>query len=106
MRRVRGRSCERARVVVAEDLVGRLGGEQRQRAHLRAKSVEVSQVAILGVGASELKPVRRGDEVVFVDYLNLSLTINHQIIDGAPGARFLQTLRNIIENFDMYCVAR
>ncbi|OGV71567.1 MAG: hypothetical protein A3K19_09415 [Lentisphaerae bacterium RIFOXYB12_FULL_65_16] len=64
------------------------------------------QVAILGVGASELKPVRRGDEVVFVDYLNLSLTINHQIIDGAPGARFLQTLRNIIENFDMYCVAR
>ncbi|MBR6374386.1 MAG: 2-oxo acid dehydrogenase subunit E2, partial [Victivallales bacterium] len=30
---------------------------------------------------------------------------NHMVIDGAPGARFLQTLKDIIENFELICVA-
>ena len=58
------------------------------------------QVAILGVGATQIKPVRRNGNVEFVDYIGLSLTCDHQIVDGAPGARFLKTLREKIENIE------
>ena len=47
------------------------------------------QVGILGVGNINLKPVDSGGEVTFIPYLGLSLTINHQVVDGAPAARFL-----------------
>jgi pyruvate dehydrogenase E2 component (dihydrolipoamide acetyltransferase) len=55
------------------------------------------QVAILGVDTIELKPVRRNGGVEFVDHIGLSLTCDHQVIDGAPGARFLQVLKDKIE---------
>jgi pyruvate dehydrogenase E2 component (dihydrolipoamide acetyltransferase) len=50
------------------------------------------EVGILGVGNITLKPVQIGDEVQFIPHIGLSLTINHQVVDGAPGARFLQAL--------------
>ncbi|MEW5957408.1 MAG: dihydrolipoamide acetyltransferase family protein [Chloroflexota bacterium] len=50
------------------------------------------QVAILGVGNINLKPVEVEGEVQFIPHLSLSLTINHQVVDGAPAARFLQAL--------------
>ncbi|GIK43375.1 MAG: dihydrolipoamide acetyltransferase component of pyruvate dehydrogenase complex [Chloroflexota bacterium] len=50
------------------------------------------QVGILGVGNINLKPVERDSEVQFIPHLGLSLTINHQVVDGAPAARFLQAL--------------
>lgn len=60
--------------------------------------LNLPQVGILGVGAIYLKPIEHGDEVKFVPHFNLSLTINHQIVDGAPGARFLQALaKNLME---------
>lgn len=55
------------------------------------------QVAILGVNAIQLKPVRRNGEVAFIEHIGLSLTCDHQVIDGAPGARFLKTCREQIE---------
>src|SRR5207249_2406992 len=48
------------------------------------------QVAILGIGSIQVKPVRRHGTVEFIDAIGLSLTCDHQAIDGAPGARFLQ----------------
>jgi len=50
------------------------------------------QVAILGVGNIHLKPVEVNGEVQFIRHIGLSLTINHQVVDGAPAARFLQAL--------------
>ena len=61
------------------------------------------QVAILGVGAISLRPVRRDGKVEFIDAIGLSLTCDHQVIDGAPGARFLQVVRNKIENVASLC---
>jgi pyruvate dehydrogenase E2 component (dihydrolipoamide acetyltransferase) len=58
------------------------------------------QVAILGVDAIELRPVRRDGQVDFVDRIGLSLTCDHQVIDGAPGARFLLVVRECIENIE------
>jgi pyruvate dehydrogenase E2 component (dihydrolipoamide acetyltransferase) len=56
------------------------------------------QVAILGVGGISLKAVDSDEGVEFVPHLNLSITINHQVVDGAPGARFLQALcRNLAQ---------
>jgi pyruvate dehydrogenase E2 component (dihydrolipoamide acetyltransferase) len=61
------------------------------------------QVAILGVDAIQLKPVRRDGRVEFIDAIGLSLTLDHQIVDGAPGARFLKALRDKIENVEAIC---
>ena len=59
------------------------------------------QVAILGVGNVQLKPVEVDGTVTFVQSLSLSLTINHQVVDGAPGARFLQALSQNIAQFEL-----
>jgi pyruvate dehydrogenase E2 component (dihydrolipoamide acetyltransferase) len=56
------------------------------------------QVALLGVDSIELRPVRRNGAVEFVDHIGLSLTCDHQVIDGAPGARFLLVLKDRIEH--------
>jgi pyruvate dehydrogenase E2 component (dihydrolipoamide acetyltransferase) len=61
------------------------------------------QVAILGVNAIQLKAVRKAGMVEFIDSIGLSLTLDHQVIDGAPGARFLQVLRQKIENVEQIC---
>ena len=61
------------------------------------------QVAILGIGAIQVKPVRKQGKLEFIDAIGLSLTCDHQIIDGAPGARFLQIVKEKIENVEMLC---
>jgi pyruvate dehydrogenase E2 component (dihydrolipoamide acetyltransferase) len=61
------------------------------------------QVAILGVGAIQLRAIRRAGKVEFIDALGLSLTCDHQIVDGAPGARFLKVVREQIENVESLC---
>jgi pyruvate dehydrogenase E2 component (dihydrolipoamide acetyltransferase) len=59
------------------------------------------QVGILGVGGINLKPVDMAGNVEFVPHLGLSLTINHQVVDGAPGARFLQALSQGLAQIDL-----
>jgi pyruvate dehydrogenase E2 component (dihydrolipoamide acetyltransferase) len=59
------------------------------------------QVAILGAGSIQLKPVEREGEVAFQRFMSLSLTANHQILDGAPAAAFLQELCRALESFEL-----
>jgi pyruvate dehydrogenase E2 component (dihydrolipoamide acetyltransferase) len=60
------------------------------------------QVGILGVGAIVPGPQLAEDGTVgFVPQIGLSLTINHQVVDGAPGARFLQALAAEISQFEL-----
>ena len=62
------------------------------------------QVAILGVNAIGLKAVRKPDgNIEFIDSIGLSLTLDHQVVDGAPGARFLRALREKIEDAEALC---
>jgi pyruvate dehydrogenase E2 component (dihydrolipoamide acetyltransferase) len=61
------------------------------------------QVAILGIGATQVKPVRKQGKLEFIDAIGLSLTCDHQVIDGAPGARFLQVVKEKIENVESLC---
>ena len=58
------------------------------------------EAAILGVGGISLKPVRGEDgEVTPAECITLSLTIDHQAVDGAPAARFLKDLVDTLENY-------
>lgn len=59
------------------------------------------QVGILGVGGINLKPVEVDGEVAFIPHVSLSLTINHQVVDGASGARFLQGLSRNLGQIDL-----
>ena len=59
------------------------------------------QVAILGVGCDPTEASAPGRPVEFLDTIGLSLTCDHQAIDGAPGARFLKVLK-VIETVESY----
>jgi pyruvate dehydrogenase E2 component (dihydrolipoamide acetyltransferase) len=61
------------------------------------------QVAILGVDAIQLRPVRRNGAIEFADFIGFSLTCDHQVVDGAPGARFLGVLKEKIEKVESLC---
>jgi pyruvate dehydrogenase E2 component (dihydrolipoamide acetyltransferase) len=54
--------------------------------------------AILGVGRIMKKPIVKKDTLVSEARLALSLTFDHRIIDGAPAARFLKTIKDMIED--------
>jgi pyruvate dehydrogenase E2 component (dihydrolipoamide acetyltransferase) len=54
--------------------------------------------AILGVGRIVKKPVVKKDTLVPEARMALSLTFDHRIIDGAPAARFLKTIKDMIED--------
>jgi pyruvate dehydrogenase E2 component (dihydrolipoamide acetyltransferase) len=64
--------------------------------------INAPEVAILGVCGIELKPVVAGDGVSFAPHIGFSLTINHQVVDGAPAARFLKTLGEAVADIDLW----
>jgi pyruvate dehydrogenase E2 component (dihydrolipoamide acetyltransferase) len=59
--------------------------------------INLPQCAILGVGRILARPWVVGDQIVPRKIVALSLTFDHRIVDGAPAARFLNTVRESIE---------
>jgi pyruvate dehydrogenase E2 component (dihydrolipoamide acetyltransferase) len=53
--------------------------------------------AILGVGRIAAKPVAIDRQVVVRDMMTLGLSFDHRLIDGAPAARFLQRVKQLVE---------
>ena len=53
--------------------------------------------AILAVGATVRKPVVKGDSIVVGQRMNLTLSSDHRVVDGAVGAAFLAALRELLE---------
>lgn len=61
--------------------------------------INFPETAILGLGAILREPVALEDGTLTSrQQMMLSLTFDHRILDGAPAARFLQTLRQRIES--------
>ena len=58
------------------------------------------QVAILGIGRLAPRVVADNDGIRVEPTVHLSLTCDHRVIDGAPGAAFLATLRGLLERPD------
>lgn len=55
------------------------------------------QSAILGAGRSVEKPVVRNKEITIREIITISLTVDHQVIDGAIAANFIKRLQQLIE---------
>ena len=96
------------------DLVGRARDGKLQRADLEDGTFTISnlgmfgmeqfvavlnppQAAILAVGSTVETPVVREGEVVVRPMLTLTLTCDHRAIDGADGADFLRTVKELLE---------
>ncbi len=58
--------------------------------------INLPQAAILGIGRIACKPAVHDGEVVPRQMVALSLTFDHRVVDGAPAARFLNTVREYI----------
>jgi pyruvate dehydrogenase E2 component (dihydrolipoamide acetyltransferase) len=55
------------------------------------------QAAILSVGATVEKPVVKDGQIVPGLRMNLGLSCDHRVVDGAVGAQFLSEVRRFIE---------
>jgi pyruvate dehydrogenase E2 component (dihydrolipoamide acetyltransferase) len=60
--------------------------------------INLPECAILGLGRIQKQVVVDDKQFVARDRMMLSLTFDHRIVDGAPAARFLQSLSLLIEN--------
>jgi pyruvate/2-oxoglutarate dehydrogenase complex dihydrolipoamide acyltransferase (E2) component len=56
------------------------------------------EVALLGIGAVEKKPVVIGDSIEIRQIMPISFTFDHRIIDGATAGRFRQRMKSLVEN--------
>jgi pyruvate dehydrogenase E2 component (dihydrolipoamide acetyltransferase) len=59
--------------------------------------ISVPQAASLAVGAVRKVPVVRNDQIVIGQVMNLTLSADHRVVDGAVGAQYLQELRKLLE---------
>lgn len=58
--------------------------------------INYPELAILGIGKIVKKPIVKNNEICIADILPFSLSIDHRIIDGADGGRFLHFLTNLL----------
>jgi pyruvate/2-oxoglutarate dehydrogenase complex dihydrolipoamide acyltransferase (E2) component len=56
------------------------------------------EVAVLGVGRIEPAPMAYQGQIALRQRMVLSLTFDHRLIDGAPAARFLARVRELVEH--------
>jgi pyruvate dehydrogenase E2 component (dihydrolipoamide acetyltransferase) len=56
------------------------------------------EAAILAVGGATPTPVVRDGEIVVRNMMHVTMSCDHRVIDGATGARFLQTFKQMLEN--------
>jgi len=55
------------------------------------------QAAILAVGAGEKRAVAVGDRIEAATIMTVTMSCDHRVIDGATGARFLQSFKQFVE---------
>ena len=56
------------------------------------------EAAIFAIGSAAPKAVVRSGEIVIRNIMNVTMSCDHRVIDGATGARFLQTFKQMLEN--------
>jgi pyruvate dehydrogenase E2 component (dihydrolipoamide acetyltransferase) len=59
--------------------------------------INLPECAILGIGQIAPRPAVVDGRVVARDRVALSLTFDHRLVDGAPAARFLQRMVQLVE---------
>lgn len=56
------------------------------------------EAAIIAVGGATEKAVVRNGEIVIRSIMNVTMSCDHRVVDGATGAKFLQTFKQMLEN--------
>jgi pyruvate dehydrogenase E2 component (dihydrolipoamide acetyltransferase) len=62
------------------------------------------EAAIIAIGGAIPTPVVRDGEIVVRSIMNVTMSCDHRAIDGATGARFLQTFKQMLEQPAMMLV--
>jgi pyruvate dehydrogenase E2 component (dihydrolipoamide acetyltransferase) len=75
--------------------LGKLGGV------LATPILNYPEVAILGVHKISKKAVVRNDQIVIGETMNVSLSFDHRVVDGAVGASFCAYMIKYLENPDL-----
>jgi pyruvate dehydrogenase E2 component (dihydrolipoamide acetyltransferase) len=60
--------------------------------------INFPEVAILGVHAIKQTPVVRNGQLAVGDVMYLSVSIDHRLVDGAVGARWMNVVKDLLEN--------
>jgi pyruvate dehydrogenase E2 component (dihydrolipoamide acetyltransferase) len=56
------------------------------------------EAGIFAIGGAAPTPVVRNGEIVVRQIMNVTMSCDHRVIDGATGAKFLQTFKQMLEN--------
>lgn len=56
------------------------------------------EAGIFAIGGATPTPVVRDGEIVIRNIMNVTMSCDHRVIDGATGAKFLQTFKQMLEN--------
>lgn len=60
--------------------------------------INLPELAILGIGQIQDKVVAHKGEICIRKMMTLSLVFDHRLVDGAPAAKFLQEIKQLIES--------
>ncbi len=63
-----------------------------------AAVINPPQSAILAVGAGEQRAIVKDGEIAVATMMNVTLSADHRIVDGALGAEWLQLFKGFVEN--------
>ena len=58
------------------------------------------QVAILGIGTIEKRPVVRNDAIAIRSMAYLSISYDHRVVDGVTAETFMGHVKRVLENWD------
>ena len=72
--------------------LGKLGGV------LATPIINFPEVGILGVHEMKEKPAVRDGQIVARWLMNLSISLDHRLVDGYDGAMFLQEVKALLED--------
>jgi len=61
-------------------------------------AVPLAPLTLVVTDAGVERPVARDGQVVVRPQLPLTLSFDHGVVDGAPAARFAETLRTLVES--------
>jgi pyruvate dehydrogenase E2 component (dihydrolipoamide acetyltransferase) len=63
--------------------------------------INFPEVAIMGIHTMRKMPRCVGDDIVAREVMMLSISIDHRLVDGADGARFMVRVRELLEDPDL-----
>ena len=56
------------------------------------------QGCIIAIGKVEKKPIVKNDEISIASIMSATLSVDHRVVDGAIGAKFMEVFKTLIED--------